>query len=135
VTDEQAYHELCYYTLAHPDPAFIHQHVVDAFAAQHAAAESKPIAVAFALIGLYLHLERNFSGREVQDMHVRLAHRRRAWPCFELPRHRGELTVHDVVAAPPGADRDVMIRNWCGSVWDEWKQEREAIITLLNAAQ
>ena len=31
-----AYHELCCYTLSHGHPSFIHQHVVDAFAAQDA---------------------------------------------------------------------------------------------------
>ena len=55
--DRAAYDELASYTLAHGDPAFIHQHVVDAFAAQHATDDSKPIGVAFALIGLYLHVE------------------------------------------------------------------------------
>ena len=44
--------ELSAYTLTHGDPDFIHQHVVDAFAAQHAAAKSSAIGVAFALIGL-----------------------------------------------------------------------------------
>ena len=34
--DEDAYNELCCYTLTHGDPAFIHQHVVDAFAVQTA---------------------------------------------------------------------------------------------------
>jgi hypothetical protein len=55
--DLDAYHELCGYTLTHGDAAFIHQHVVDAFAAQHADAHSKPIGITFALAGLYLHLE------------------------------------------------------------------------------
>lgn len=33
-SEQQAYYELSYYTLAHPDPNFIHQHIVDAFGAQ-----------------------------------------------------------------------------------------------------
>ena len=49
------------YTLAHPDAAFIHQHIVDAFTAQTANRDSKPIAVAFALIGLGLYLEKNYT--------------------------------------------------------------------------
>ena len=60
--DRAAYDELASYTLIHGDPAFIHQHVVDAFGAQHATDHSKPIGVAFALIGLYLHVERGRSG-------------------------------------------------------------------------
>jgi hypothetical protein len=65
-TPQQDYAELCGYTLTHGDPAFIHQHVVDAFAAQQADGASKPIGVIFALVGLYLHVERQFSGRHVQ---------------------------------------------------------------------
>src|SRR5690348_4591092 len=64
--DQEAYHELACYTLVHSDPAFIHQFIVDAYAAQHANAHSKPISVAFALAGLYLHLERGYSGRQVR---------------------------------------------------------------------
>lgn len=47
-------HEFTCYTLAHRDPAFLHQHVVDAFAAQHADDSTKPITLVFALVGLYL---------------------------------------------------------------------------------
>jgi len=54
----QQFYELSYYTLAHPGPASIHQHVVDAFTAQTGDRGLKPIAVAFALTGLCLYLER-----------------------------------------------------------------------------
>jgi len=50
-TAKDAYNELAYYTLSHADPSFIHQHIVDAFAAQNADEHSKPISVAFALLG------------------------------------------------------------------------------------
>src|SRR5262249_50414598 len=64
--DQEAYYELAGYTLVHPDPAFIHQYIVDAYAAQHADAHCKPISISFALAGLYLHLERGYSGKAVQ---------------------------------------------------------------------
>ena len=54
--EQAARDELSAYTLTHGDPEFIHQHVVDAFAAQHATAKSSAIGVAFALIGLYLRV-------------------------------------------------------------------------------
>lgn len=47
--EEDAYHEVCAYTLTRGDPTFIHQHVVDAWAAQNAGPKSKPIGVFFAL--------------------------------------------------------------------------------------
>src|SRR5215813_12398106 len=97
-----AYDELCAYSLTHGDPAFIHQHVVDAYAAQHADAETKPITLTFALIGLYLMVERNFTGKQVQRVHMLLARRRKQWPTFALPEHRGSLTPNAVMDAKPG---------------------------------
>jgi len=40
--DVDAYHELCAYTLSLGDAEFIHQHVVDAFAAQDATPSTRP---------------------------------------------------------------------------------------------
>jgi hypothetical protein len=130
--DRAAYDELAAYTLAHGDPAFIHQHVVDAFGAQHATEDSKTIGVAFALIGLYLHLERGRSGREVQLAHMRLGRRRRQWPTFDLPPMRGEITIHDVVAVAPGPARDRVIDDWCASVWQAWSGSHERVVALLG---
>ena len=58
-SNTETYHELCACTLTHPDPSFIHQYAVDAFAAQYADHDTKPITLAFALVGLYLCTERN----------------------------------------------------------------------------
>jgi hypothetical protein len=117
-TEEELQHELMYYTLAHGDPGFIHQHVVDAFAVQNATADSKPIAVVFGLIGLYLHLERGFTGRQVQRAHMQLGTPRRIWSMPELPERRGAIRVGDVLDSPPGEERDIMIDVWCNSVWE-----------------
>jgi hypothetical protein len=128
----EEYHQLSYYTLAHPDPAFIHQHIVDAYTAQCADEHTKPIAVAFALIGLHLHVEQNRSGKEVQRMHMRLAKRRRAWPKLPLPPRRGTITVSDVLAAPAGQPRDALIRRWCESVWGAWADSHAQVRALLQ---
>lgn len=129
--DLEAYHDLQAYTLTHPDPAFIHQHVVDAWAAQQADHRTKPITVVFALVGLYLHVERGFTGRQVQRVHMALAARRREWPTVELPARRGEISVRDVVAAPPGPARDGAIEDWCRAVWDTYHHCRSTIRALL----
>jgi hypothetical protein len=47
-SNQDTYNELCCYTLSHGDPSFIHQHVVDAYAAQTADDRSKPIGLTFA---------------------------------------------------------------------------------------
>src|ERR1044071_3157209 len=112
---QENFYELSYYTLAHPDPAFIHQHIVDAFIAQTADKDSKPIGVAFALIGLYLYLEKKYTGKQVQLAHMALARRKKDWPKFDLPQSRGEITVADVLNKQAGPARDAKIREWRAS--------------------
>jgi hypothetical protein len=131
-SEQDAYNELQCYTLAHRDPAFIHQHVVDAFTAQHANEETKPIALTFALVGLCLHVEKRLSGRDVQRAHMALARHRRGWPVFALPRDRGSLTATQVVSAPAGPERDEAIRAWCASVWDAFRNSHGAVVELLR---
>ena len=127
-----AYHELCAYTLTHGDAEFIHQHVVDAFAAQRATPSSKPIGVTFALVGLYLHVEKQYSGRHVQRVHMQLARRKRTWPTFALPPNRGATTALDVMAAPAGPERDRAIHEWCVTVWEAFAANRQAVVDLLK---
>jgi hypothetical protein len=131
-SDQDLFDELSYYTLAHPDPAFIHQNAVDAYAAQHADHTSKPIQVVFALIGLYLSVEKNWSGKQVQRAHMQLARRRRRWVAPPFPSERGVLRVENVLAAALGERRDAMIRNWCVSVWDAWKGNCGSIRDLVR---
>lgn len=129
---QEQYYELSYYTLAHPDPAFIHQHIVDAYAVQYADETTKPIELTFALIGLYLCVERGCSGKEVQRAHIRLANQRKHWPTFTQPADRGAVTVSDVLANPPGPERDQAIHNWCASVWQAYGGVRDQVIALVE---
>jgi hypothetical protein len=129
---KEKFYELSYYTLAHPDPAFIHQHIVDAFIAQTAGPDTKPIGVAFALIGLCLYLEKNFTGKQVQLAHMALGRRKREWPKFDLPEVRGEITIADVLNEPAGPQRDAKIREWCASVWQAYSESRQKVLDLLS---
>jgi len=112
--------EMTYYTLAHGDPKFIHQHLVDAYGAQHVRQSNSAIGAAFALAGLYLAVERGFTGRQVQQTHMRMARTRKPWPRFVTPEDVGSLTVADVVAVEPGPRRDQKLMEWCASVWRAW---------------
>ena len=127
-----AYHELSAYTLGHGSAAFIHQHVVDAFAAQHADDRSKPIGVTFALVGLFLHVEKQWTGRQVQRAHMKLASEKHPWPAFALPAQRGAMTAADVMAAAEGPERDKAIDAWCASVWNAFADQRQAVERLLT---
>jgi len=131
-SNEELYNQLAFYTLAHRDPRFIHQHVVDAFTVQNADEHTKPIATVFGLIGLYLYLEKGFTGKQVQQMHMRLARHRKQWPRLPLPPERGIITAADVFRAAPGKDRDEMIRRWCEAVWRAWEASRPRIVELLK---
>lgn len=128
----ELFNELSYYTLAQPRSSFIHQVAIDSFTAQTADATTKPIAVVFALAGLYLHLEKGFSGLQVQRVHMQLANRRKQWPALPIPRDRGAMTVSDVLKAPPGPERDAMIERWSVSVWQAWQESRSTIADLLS---
>ena len=109
-----AYDEVYVYTIGRP--GFVLQHVVGAFVVQTANGDTKPMGVVFGLVGLYLHLKKQFSGRQVQEVHMKLGRRKREWPEINLPKDRGSMTVVDVLAVPAGAERDQAIDNWCRSV-------------------
>jgi len=132
VTPQEAFDELCAYTLQRGDAAFIHQHVVDAFAAQQADANTKPIKITFALVGLYLLIEKRWTGKQAQRAHMQMARRKHAWPTFALPRDRGAITPMDVLAAPAGAERDAAIHRWCREVWAAYSGSHEAVGALLR---
>lgn len=93
---------------------------MDVYKAQSVTAQTKSIAITFSLLGLYLYLEKGFTGREVQLAHMKLAENKRPWPQLELPMQRGDITVIDVLQAVPGEPRDLMIRKWCAAVWNAY---------------
>jgi len=128
-----AYDEVYVYTMDRP--GFVLQHVVDAFAVQTANMESRPIGVVFGLVGLYLHVEKQFSGRHVQRIHMELGRRKREWPRVLVPEDRGSMTVADVLTASAGPQRDMAIDNWCRSVWTAFGANRQTIIDLLREYQ
>jgi len=63
---------------------------------------------------------------------MQLGKTRRDWPKLDLPAARGSITAADVLAAPPGADRDAAIDAWCRSVWEACRPHRDTVIALLQ---
>ncbi|HEV2237003.1 MAG TPA: DUF5946 family protein [Ktedonobacterales bacterium] len=124
------YGALSAYTITRGRDEFIHQHVVDAYGAQHVGPRSRPIGVAFALLGLYYACERDYSGLQVQRMHMLLARRAKAWPPFARPPDVASMTVADVLAAEPGAARDTAIHAWARAVWAAWRAEHDRVRAL-----
>jgi hypothetical protein len=128
----EAYDELYIYTMGRGRTTFILQHVVDAYAAQTADAHTKPIAITFALVGLYLHVEKGFTGRQVQQVHTQLGRQQRSWPSISLPPDRGNMSAADVMTASVGAERDHAIDAWCQSVWAAYHESRTTVVELLR---
>ena len=83
------------------------------------------------LVGLYLHVEKQFSGHQIQQVHIKLGRRKREWPSIHFPEHRGSMTVVDVLAASAGPARDMAIEDWCRSVWTSFGGNHQTIIALL----
>lgn len=132
-SDQELFDELSFYTLAHSDPAFIHENSADAFRAQHVDENTKPIAAVFAVMGLYLYLEKNFTGKQVQQAHMRMARQRKEWPQLVAPTSQARITVAGVLETAPGPERDAMIRKWCAAVWETWQESRAQIVALAKA--
>ncbi len=126
------YYELSLYTLVHRDPEFLHQYIVDAYAAQHSAESGKPLGTASALIGLYLFAEKGYSSKQAQKAHMILGNKMKAWPVFPVSKGKAKLTVIDALNAPAGPERDEMIRSWARAVWDMWRLQHGRIEELIE---
>ena len=130
--EQHALNELTVWTLSLRDREFIHQHVVDAWALQHANETSRPITAPFALLGIYLHLEKSYTGKEVQFAHMILGQPRgrgpgrKDWPHFALPKYRGKITVLDVMAVPEN-ERKHAIDAWCRSAWEACRDIQQQV--------
>lgn len=121
----QQYSNLACTTVARQDTAFIHQHVVDAYAAQHAGGKTRNISVVFGLIGLYLALEIGYAGKQVQQAHMQIARVRKDWPRLEPPVNPAGVTVWDVLQAGTEGEKDAMIQKWMAAVWASWADRQE----------
>jgi hypothetical protein len=76
--------------------------------------------VVFGLIGLYLALEKGYTGKQVQLAHMRIAGTRKVWPHQVPPGQQADLTVMDVLQAGTDEEKDAMIRKWMAAVWVSW---------------
>jgi hypothetical protein len=129
----QLFSDLSSYTVSKQDAGFIHQYAVDAYEAQHAGGKTRNITVVFGLIGLYLALEKGYTGRQVQVAHQRIARIHRDWPELEPPGTPAEVTVMGVLRVPEGDERDAMIRQWMAAVWASWADRQAWVRETVDA--
>jgi Family of unknown function (DUF5946) len=126
------YNELAFYTLALQDDFFIHQLVVDAYTAQTATNTTKPISLIFALVGLYVVVEKNCTGKQVQQLHTKMSNNKIEWPIIELPKCKGDITIDKVLELNPDDERNKMIVKWCDSVWEAYQTQRGIIVGVAD---
>lgn len=124
------YGDLAVVTLSLADPAYPHQHAVDAYEAQHIGSPTKPVTAVLALVGLCLALEHGASGRQVQRAHLVLARKHPDWPAL-MPRARSyPVTVRDVLETRGDEARLRVIKAWMESAWAGWAHEHARIRAL-----
>jgi hypothetical protein len=111
-----------------------HQTCVDSYAAQHVGPQMRPMTVCFALNGLYLVLERGWSGIAARDAHGHLARTvvRADWPNFEPPSEAGPLTVLDGALSADLDAQGAAIEAWGRSVWATWSHVHDAVRQLTD---
>jgi hypothetical protein len=122
----QLYYGLIAYTQNLEDKEFIHQYVVDVYAAQHVGLATKSISTFFALVGLYLALEHNFTGKQVQRAHMLLAQKSKQWPRFQIPTKKASVTIADIMRVAD-AEKKEKIHAWMQSVWELWKPQQDTV--------
>lgn len=130
--DQIAYDLLSLDTMQHADERFIHQYIVDAYTAQTATLETKPIKIVFALVGLYLHVEHHYTGRQIQDAHMILAQGAHDWPAVVFPTDHGSITAAMILKYEHGEKRNNMIEMWAAAVWFAWKESHQVIRNLVQ---
>lgn len=106
-----------------------HQTSVDAYLLQHVGASTKPLAMNFALNGLYLVLERGWAGTAARAAHQRLSTRvpREEWVRFQPPVDVGVIRVLDVVRVGGVHETAGLIQQWGWSVWRAWGHVHEEV--------
>ena len=119
---EELFNELSGHTLSMVYTNFIHQYVVDAYGAQHAGPPTKNIRVIFSLIGLCLAVEHNYTGRQVQLVHMKIP--KQNWPALEPPAEQATVTVADVLNCDGEEGKVSMIKTWAASVWESWRKHQ-----------
>jgi hypothetical protein len=111
-----------------------HQLTVDAYGAQHSGPPTSRIYVVYSLVGLYLALERGWSGADVRALHQRMGHPDASWPPFRRPLVTAVLTIADVAVA--GArlgsveGHAALVERWARSVWSSWADQHAVVIGL-----
>lgn len=131
----QLHGEVVGFELAHAELARrFHQLTVDAYGAQHSGGDGRGIRIAYSLVGLYLALDRGWTGEAVRGAHQRMGRPQPHWPAFTRPAQVGLLTVLDVAEAGVWAGsvsgHSAAVQRWAAAVWAAWASRQLEVAEL-----
>jgi hypothetical protein len=121
-----AYGRLSEQTTALTNGAFVHQTAVDAYGVQHCR-PGKAITLVFGLVGLYLVVERERTGRQVQLAHMALAKARVPLPDVALGSAISAGTVVAVLDRIPDVGIRTAVTEWGSRVWDAYAPAHDTV--------
>lgn len=102
-----------------------HQMTVDAYGAQHAGDPTRPIRLAYSLVGLHLALDLGLSGAQVRAAHSRMGRPDASWPPFARPAGKAAKSIADVahagVQAGSAEGHATAVLAWARAVWAWWE--------------
>ncbi|RYU14516.1 DUF5946 family protein [Nocardioides iriomotensis] len=127
--------EVVAFGMAHPvELARWHQTTTDAYLLQHVSADTKPIAMCFALNTLYLVLERGWTGLEGRAAHGHLANTvpRDEWLRFDVPASVGDVTVLEPALASSPEEQAAAVERWGRSVWAAWSHVHDDVRAMTD---
>jgi hypothetical protein len=111
----------------------VHRLTVDAYALQHPGEESPQAqnSVGIHLSRMALIFGRGWSVEEANRAMVAITAKKTRYPWLIPPRHRGELTVRDILAARRPAEHCAAVERWADSVWTAWHEHHAEVLSWI----
>ncbi|MCB0826979.1 MAG: hypothetical protein KDC26_12390 [Armatimonadetes bacterium] len=125
-------HELWAYTLSLGDEFFLHQVAVDAYALQHAFPDERPMKMAFALVGLCYVYEFGMTGKDAQNLHIRLTQKTSDWPDFQPIDICVSLNEGSCLEFEDEPNRNQAILDWGRAIWNSYQIHHVGVIRWLE---
>jgi len=119
-SDQDLYLELSYYTLAHPNPSFIHQHIVTLMrltCRRNWKANRSCLRFDWTLLARREKLYWQAGTESSYELASSVSN-----GSSRIFRKSGSYHSAECTGASPGQSRDAMIHNWCASVWTAWNE-------------
>lgn len=107
--------------------------IVDCYSVQHDKYILSGRSLAAHLTGVCIALERGGDPSLLRALQQWLSRTRElAKPA--VPARRGEVTINDVIAAPP-EERHAAVLRWAASAWEAWQEHQPLARTWIASAQ